>query len=281
MTLLLGECYGQRMRRRRDSTLFPRALRAPVLVICVVSAVSGCTSGERAQREREITMLRSQLDELRKGQEANTRELARLSGEMKALDAQSTFVISEVKATGEERARAKAAIDENNKALRELQSTVEGLTKAAPPAPAAPSAATPAPSSTPEATPEQMYAAALASFQAEEHGRAVLEFGELTKKFPEHPLASNAQYWIGEAYYRQRDFSQALVEFQKVPDGYPKSPQVPEALLKIGLCHRALKDQTRAREVLEQVAKEYPGTNAASQARSLLSTLEDAGRPAQ
>jgi len=263
------------MSRRRDHGAVRRGLRATAFVASVVAAVSGCASGERAQ---EIATLRSQVEELRKSQEASARELARLAGEMKALDAQSAFLIGEAKAAGEERARVKAALDESDKTLRELRSAVEELSKAAIPPPAA--APTPR-SSAPDASPEQMYAAAMASFQAEEHGQAVLEFTELTKKFPEHPLAANAQYWVGEAYYRQRDFRQALVEFRKVIDGVPKGSQIPDALLKIGLCYRALRDQARAREAWEQVAKEHPGTNAATQARALLATSGDTGRPAR
>ena len=270
------------MSRRRDRGTVRRALRATALVASVVAAVSGCASDERAQRAQEMATLRSQVEELRKSQEANARELARLSGEVKAVDAQSAFLAGEAKAAGEERARVKAALDESDKTLRELRSAVEELSNAAIPPPAAPPVAAPAPrSSAPDASPEQMYAAAMASFQAEEHGQAVLEFTELTRKFPEHPLAANAQYWVGEAYYRQRDFRQALVEFRKVVDGVPKGSQIPDALLKIGLCHRALRDQARAREAWEQVAKEYPGTSAATQARSLLATSGGTGRPAR
>lgn len=251
-----------------------------MLAIGIGAALTGCASGERAERERAIAALRNQLDEIRKGQEAQARDLARLSGEMKALDAQSAFVISEVKASSEERARVKAAIEESNATLRALQGTVDALSKAPPAPPASPSAAAPS-SSGPDASPEQLYEAAMTSLKAEDHAQAVLEFRELTKKFPEHPLASNAQYWVGEAYYRQRQFAEAVVEFQKVIDGYPTSSQVPEALLKIGLCHRAQQDQVGARTVWEQVVKEYPDTNAAGQARSLLATLGGAGPAAQ
>jgi tol-pal system protein YbgF len=268
------------MSRRVGHNGLSFALRASVLAVSVVAATSGCASGERAEREREVAAVRSQLDELRKGQEANAKELARLSGEMKALDAQSAFLVGEVKAASEERARVKAALEESDKAVRELRSSLQELSKVTPP-PASPPAPAPQ-SSTPDASPEQIYAAALASLQADEHERAVAEFTELTKKFPEHPLASSAQYWIGEAYYRQQEFSQALGEFQKVINGYPKSPQIPEALLKIGLCYRSLRDQPRAREVWEQVTKQYPGTNAANQARSLLAaSSEGANRPAR
>ncbi len=249
--------------------------RASVVVAVGVVVAGGCASGERAEREREIAAVRSQLDELKKSQEANAKELARLSGEMKALDAQSAFLVGEVKAAAEERAHVKAALEQGDKAVRELTASVEELRKATPSA-GPPATTAPAPqSSAPDASPEQMYAAALASLQADEHERAVAQFTLLTKKFPEHPLASSAQYWIGEAYYRQREFQQALDEFRKVIDGYPKSPQIPEALLKIGLCYRSLRDQARAREAWEQVTQQFPGTNAADQARSLLAALSE------
>ena len=258
LTFLRRGCYGRPMIRPRDHGARWCALCA--LAAALVTAVSGCASGQRAQRESEIATLRTQIDELKKSHDASAQALARLSGDMKALDARSGFLGGEVKATGDELARLRTALEASNNATRALRSPVAELSR---PAPAAAS-------SVPEASPEQIYAAAMASFQAEEHGQAVLEWGELTQRFPEHPLAANAQYWIGEAYYRQKNFRDALPEFRKVIDRYPNSPQVPEALLKIGLCYRAVTDGAHAREAWERVTKEYPRTNAAAQARSLL-----------
>ena len=248
------------MARSRDPGARWPALCALALVAGTATAVGGCAGGQRASHEREIAALRAQIAELKKSQETSAQALARLAGDMKALDAQATFLGGEVKAAGDELVRLRAAMDENNNAIRALRPLVEDRSK---PAPAA--------------APERIYAAAMASFQAEEHSEAVLEWSELTTRFPAHPLAANAQYWIGEAYYRQKDFRQALLEFRKVIDSYPKSPQIPEALLKIGLCYRAVTDGAHAREVWGQLTKEYPGTNAAAQARLLLAappTLE-------
>lgn len=277
LTLLLGGCYGRRMTTQRERRVCAHALRTMVLGMNLLIAVSACSSGERAQRDLEIVTLRSQVEDIRKRLDANNRELSRLSGEMKALDAQSAFVIGEVKASAEERARVSASIEDNRKALRALQSAVDALSKppATPPAPAASAAFAP------DATPEQIYAAALASLQADEYDRAVPAFAELTRRFPQHALASNAQYWIGEAYYRQRDFARALAELAKVADVYPKSSQVPEALLKVGLCYRELQDQPRARDAWERVIKEFPETNAANQARALVTGSGGASRPTQ
>ena len=94
-----------------------------------------------------------------------------------------------------------------------------------PPAPAAPPATTVTPGKSAQkggGNPEQEYAAALATFRAREHGQAVLDFLDFIAKYPKHPLAANAQYWIGEAYYAQRDYRQALVEFEKVFEHGPR-----------------------------------------------------------
>ncbi len=247
-----------------------------MLGVPVLIALSACSNGERAQRDRELAALRSQVEEIRKGLDANTKEVSRLSGEMKALDAQSAFVIGEVKASAEDRAKVKSAIEDNRKALQALQSAVDGLSKPA----AAAGAPAVAAVFAPDATAEQIYAAGLASLQADQYDRAVPAFAELTKRFPQDALASNAQYWIGEAYYRQRDYPRAVSEFSKVADVYPKSAQVSEALLKVGMCYQELQDQPRAREAWERVVKEYPGTNAANQASSLLGP-SGASRPSQ
>src|SRR5262249_10452985 len=204
-------------------------------------------------------------------QDASGREVARLSGEVKAMDAQSAFLATQAKSTAEELARIKAALEESQRALaagRPAGGRDDGRDAPGP----AVKATTP---------PAELYASALGHVQADESERALSELTALTKRFPENALASSAQYWIGEIYFRQSDFARALVEFQRVVDGYPKSAQIPEALLKIGACHRALNEPDRAREVWQQVIADFPRTNAASQAQSLLRAPATSGAPSK
>ena len=256
-----------------------------VAVGLLATSATGCGTGEKARREAEMAALVKQVDELKKGQEQVAKDVSRLAGELKALDAQAAFLVGETKAQAQEREQVKAALSQQDGAISTLRSTLEETNQkvaalSVPPAaaPPAPKPTTPTPGR--EATAEKLYATAMTSFRAEEHGQAVLEFTELIDKFPKHPLAANAQYWVGEAYYRQRDYNQALTEFQKVPDLYPQSPPVAEALLKMGMCYRALHDVPRARETWEQVVKSHPQTEAANQARTLLSSL-GSSRPAR
>lgn len=266
------------MNPRRRPRPAARALRP--LLIAVLIAGTGCASGQRKEQESELATLRGQVAELKKSQETSAREIANLAGLVKALDAQAAFVVTETKSTSDALGRMTATVEQSRSAIGALQSTVDELGRrsaaapppepATPPAPATSPTPAPPPTSSADASPDKIYAAGLTSFQADEYGRAVSEFTELIRRFPEHALAASAQYWIGEAYYRQRDYQGALIEFRKILDGYPNTPQIPEALLKVGLCYRALRDTRRAREAWEQVTKAYPGTSAATQARSLL-----------
>ena len=259
----------------------PCAITSLALLVAMM-VTTACATGdaERARRSAEVADLHGQFAEVKKNQDAASRERARLAEQVKAIDAQQAFVLVETKAVRQELDQLQKEVGQLASALHELRLAVEDVERKA----AAAGAAVEAKAGTGgarEASPEKLYASAMASFRSEEHGQAVLEFNELVDRFPQHPLASNSQYWVGEVYYRQRDFRQALVEFQKLVDGYPQSAQVPEALLKLGLCHRALKDTAAARESFERVLKGYPGTNAASQARSLLSQLGGQGRGAR
>lgn len=244
----------------------------------VLIAVAGCGSAEKARREAEMAALVKQVEEIRKGQDQIGKDVGKLAGELKALDAQAAFLVGETKTAATDREQLKGAIRQQDGAVGALRAALDETNQKVaalsvpPPAPVA-APKPPAPAAGREATAEKLYATAMASFRADEHGQAVLEFTELIDKFPKHNLASSSQFWIGEAYYRQRDFNQAVTEFQKVSDLYPQSAQVPESLLKLGMCYRALHDLPRARETWEQVVRSHPRTDAATQARALLASL--------
>ena len=40
--------------------------------------------------------------------------------------------------------------------------------------------------------------------------------------FPRHDYADNAQYWLGEAFYAQKDYAHALIEFRATIETYPR-----------------------------------------------------------
>ncbi|HLW74595.1 MAG TPA: tol-pal system protein YbgF [Gammaproteobacteria bacterium] len=118
------------------------------------------------------------------------------------------------------------------------------------------------------------------SFNLLKQGRfsdAVKGFKTFLKKYPQSSLASNAEFWTGEAYYQTSDFDSALVTFRKVLKNYPKSNKVPDATLKVGLCQYELQQWQSARQTLTSVVQNFPNTSAASQAAQRLQRMQDEG----
>ncbi len=95
---------------------------------------------------------------------------------------------------------------------------------------------------------------------------------------PQGPLADNAQYWLGEAYYVTRDYRTALVQFQGVVERFPDSRKFPDALLKIGYVHYELEQWDDARRVLTSVIERAPGTTIARLAEQRLQRMRQEGR---
>ncbi len=98
-------------------------------------------------------------------------------------------------------------------------------------------------------------------------------FDQFLTIFPSSPLADNAQYWLAETYYVQRQFTTALPTFQAVVDSYPDSSKRPDALLKFGFCHYELQQWDAARAALQRVAREFLHTTAARLATRRLERL--------
>lgn len=120
---------------------------------------------------------------------------------------------------------------------------------------------------------EILYQKAFTQYKAALYQKAVQQFSMFLKNFPQHDLADNAQYWVGESYYSLGLFPEAISAFQKVITYYPKRNKAPDALLKIGLCRLVTKDKEKARTTLQKLLTEYPSTNAAYLARMKLGEI--------
>ena len=96
------------------------------------------------------------------------------------------------------------------------------------------------------------------------------KFEEFVAVYPDHKLAGNAQYWIGECYYSQKRFAEAAEEFAKVEKSYPASHKVPAALLKKGLSLAELKRMPEAQAALQRIVERHGQSEEAAKAKERL-----------
>jgi tol-pal system protein YbgF len=102
---------------------------------------------------------------------------------------------------------------------------------------------------------------------AGQYADARAAFAEFIAKYPQSDLADNAQYWIGECYYSQKDFKEAAGAFKAVSEHFPFGNKVPDALYKEALCERQLGDEDAAKGTLGKLQEQFPDSEAATKAR--------------
>ena len=180
----------------------------------------------------------------------------------------------------------------------DMNHRLEALRKAAarpgPPAPVAPSPPTgqaPAPprSTTGALLPEDVYQAAYIDFSKGGYQLAITGFRDFLRRFPDHKLADNAQYWIGESYLalahsyanagQQEDkatqaLEEAVREFRRVITNYPRGDKVPTAIYKEALALLDLKKPAEARTRLQYLIDNFPRAEETPLARDRLTALK-------
>src|SRR5689334_21810682 len=153
------------------------------------------------------------------------------------------------------------------------QSTV--ATPAAPNAPVRPTPpATAAAPGSSDSHVRRAYDSGLAAYRAGDYQGAIAAFDGIVKRYPRDPLAANAQYWIGDAWFNLRDFKSAAGAQQALINNYPESPKVPDAMLNLGSAYAALGDGAAARRAWEDLVARYPQSDAAEKGRQRLARLK-------
>ena len=124
------------------------------------------------------------------------------------------------------------------------------------------------------ATPEALYQKALETYRAGDMTKARELFTAFLEKNPNHDLAANAHYWLGESFYGEKRFEQAVLAFHDVIKKFPGKGKGPAAMLKQGMAFREMGDAKSARFVFNRLVDEHPKTEEASRAREKLKELK-------
>jgi len=122
----------------------------------------------------------------------------------------------------------------------------------------------------PSSTEQAVYSQSFDALKAGSYSTAITGFRDFLKSYPQSPLAENAQYWLGEAYYVNHDYDSAAEAFRAVLKKYPDARKAPDALLKLGFTQYEQKQYGAARATLTSVTQKYPGTDSAKLAADRL-----------
>ncbi|MFQ6079766.1 MAG: tol-pal system protein YbgF, partial [Thermodesulfobacteriota bacterium] len=158
-----------------------------------------------------------------------------------------------------------------DKVRKEMEAKIEGVSKASK---AQSKVVRPPPPSKSETSSQgamgTLYENAKQTYERKEFSAAREKFKAFLVVYPKGELSDNAQFWIGESFYSEKDYEKAIIAYDDVLKKFPKGDKVPSALLKQALCWLELGDKTFARSLLKRVIREHPRTQQAKIAKEKL-----------
>jgi tol-pal system protein YbgF len=106
--------------------------------------------------------------------------------------------------------------------------------------------------------PQQLYERAYSFLLTKDYATAETTFESFLKQHPTHPLAGNAQFWLGETFYVRHQYRPAAAAFLKGYQDYAKSQKAPESLLKLAMSLQRLGQKDAACSSFTEFASKYP-----------------------
>lgn len=122
-------------------------------------------------------------------------------------------------------------------------------------------------------TPDSMYYQANGDLVQENFDLAIQGFSAYLEKYPREAKAADAQYGLGEAYYRTNRLPEAMAAFTRVITDYPSSEKVPTALYRRGKVELALQERDNAIADFRDIITRFPSSPEASLAQRELKDL--------
>ncbi len=258
------------------------------LTVIVLSTGSGCINGSGQLKEQQA--LNKRLNTIEQQQAALTRQntnsqqkliadtnirLDNLEREIKLLsEAVEDSVARPEDLPATNKFEYEAIISRLEERLLKLEQSATSSSgiQSPPPATTNPPAAIPTPS--PGAREKALYDDALAAFKRGNTKTAKDKFKKFITSFPSSSYKVNAQFWIGECFYKNKDYAEAIIKYDEIIASHSQHPKAPSALLKQGFAFIQLGDATDGKLILEKVIANYPNSDQAEIARRKLATIK-------
>ena len=122
--------------------------------------------------------------------------------------------------------------------------------------------------------PEELYNEAYSKLSQKDYQGARKDFKRFLELFPQTEYSDNAQFWIGDCFYREKRYEEAILEFEEVIKKFPDGNKLTDALLKQAFSFIAINDVNSAKLLLQKIIDNYPTSAQAEIAKAKLKTLQ-------
>ena len=264
-----------------------------LLTALLSAAPSYAVDKEVIQLQQSVALLQGMVREIQRGMDekmavlqtlvqqsgGNTGQISQQVGELKTLFQHSAAATEEqvesihtqvnglqsslddLRARLDKLSEQVAKVEENSQnAAASATMTTDGSVGVAPPAP------------------DVLYNTALRDYTSGNYPLALQEFFEYLRYYANTPLASNAQFFIGDIYYQQGQFEKAIQEYDKAITQYPDGAKTAAAKLKKGFAMLNMNLKAQGITELKDLAAQFPNTPEAQLAKDKLATVEAPAR---
>lgn len=188
-----------------------------------------------------------------------------IQGTVAAQGAKVDSLTTNVQALHDSLEDVKTRLGKLSEQMAQLRGAVETLQ--APPQPAGPAPTAPPPA------PDALYQNALRDLNGGKVDLAMQQFQDYLRYYPETELAGNAQFYIGEALYRQGKLREAVEAYDLVLERYPRGNKSAAAHLKKGFALLEMKDREAGMRELRELLRRFPTSDEAKLARERMRVL--------
>lgn len=122
--------------------------------------------------------------------------------------------------------------------------------------------------------PDVLYNTALRDYTSGNYPLALQEFFEYLRYYADTPLASNAQFYIGDIYYQQGQFEKAIQEYDKALTEYPAGAKNASAKLKKGFAMLNMNLKPQGIQELKDLVEQFPNTPESQLAKDKLAAVD-------
>jgi TolA-binding protein len=120
----------------------------------------------------------------------------------------------------------------------------------------------------------KVYRKGLDAMKTGNYPSAIIQFAKVQHGFAKSPLSEPAQYFTGNAFYENGKYEQAVLQFNDLTMRFPNSRYLCESLLREGQSFVRLNDRIDARLTLQKLAG---NSNCASESVAANNMLKDLG----